>query len=110
MLLKAVPRRYYRKLSNWAGERSRRWNNDTSAQLVFACTIRDCKRFYPSDLFDHLEPILFNGKEYCAYRDRDSFLSIRYGDYMELPPPEDRVWKHRPLLVDFTRNYEELAL
>ena len=108
-LLKAVPRRYYRRLSNWAGERSRRWNGDPSAQLVFACTIRDCRRFYPPDLFDHLEPILFNGKEYYAFRDRDSFLSIRYGDYIELPQEDERVWKHQPILVDFTHNYEELS-
>lgn len=108
MLLKAVPRRFYRRLSNWAGEKSRRWNNNTSAELVFACTIRDCRRFYPPDLFDHLELIQFNGQEYYAFRDRDRFLTIRYGDYMELPPEEERIWKHQPLLVDFEHNYEEL--
>ena len=109
VLLAAVPRRYYRRLSNWAGERSRRWNADTSAEIVFPCTIRDCKRFYPADLFEHLELIPFNEKEYYAFRDRDRFLTIRYGDYMKMPPAEERVWKHSPLLVDFTHNYEELG-
>ena len=109
IMLIAVPRRYYRKLSYWAGKKSRRWNEDESAQLVFPCTIRDCKRFYPPDLFDHLEPIGFNGKEYLAFQDWDCFLSIRYGDYMQLPTEEERVWKHRPILVDFSHNYEELS-
>lgn len=108
MLLSLMPKRYYRRFSNWAGEKSRKWNNNRSSELVFPCTIRDCSRFYPSDLFDHLEKIPFNGKEYFAFRDRDRFLQIRYGDYMQLPPEEERVWKHRPLIVDFEHNYEEL--
>ncbi len=106
-LLALVPRRQYRRLSSWAGERSRRWNANTSSELVFPCTMQDCSRFYPADLFDHLERIPFNGKEYLAYRDRDQFLRIRYGDYMQLPPKEARVWKHLPFLVDFEHNYEE---
>ena len=108
VLLKTVPRKYYRRISNLAGEKSRRWNGNQSAPLVFPCTIRDCKRYYPADLFDHLELILFNGKQYYAFRDRDRFLTIRYGDYMQLPSEEERVWKHHPLLIDFTHNYEEL--
>ena len=59
-------------------------------------------------LFDHLEKIPFNGKEYYAFRERDLFLRTRYGNYMELPPEDERVWKHYPILVDFQRNYEEL--
>ena len=108
-LLRLVPKRYHRRLSNWAGEKSRKWNYNTSSELVFPCTIRDCHRFYPANLFDHLDRIPFNGKEYSAYHDRDRFLRIRYGDYMTLPPEEDREWKHRPLIIDITKNYEELS-
>ena len=108
ILLRAIPRRLQRKLSNWSSERSRRWNNNQTTSLVFPCTIRDCKRFYPADLFDHLEKLSFNGKEYHVVRDRDVYLQIRYGDYMQLPPEEERVWKHQPILVDFEHNYEEL--
>ena len=107
-LLKLTPKSFYRKLSNWAGEKSRTWNYRSSSELVFPCTIRDSKRFYPSNLFEHLDRITFNGKEYYAYRDWDTFLSIRYGDYMQLPPEEERVWKHHPLMIDFEHNYEEL--
>ena len=107
LLLSFVPKRYHRRLSNWAGEKSRKWTDNTTYMLVFPCTIRNCSRFYPADLFDHLEKIPFNGKEYYTFRER-SFLRIRYGDYMEMPPENERVWKHYPILVDFKRNYEEL--
>lgn len=108
VLLRMVPKRAYRKISDRAGKISRRWNGDDEAQLIFPCTIRDCRRYYPSDLFSHLELIPFNGKNYYAYRDREQFLTIRYGDFMQLPPEEERVWKHHPILIDFTHNYEEL--
>ena len=40
--------------------------------------------------------------------DADATLRVEYGDYMQLPPEEDRVWKHHPILIDFEHNYEEL--
>ncbi len=108
VLLRLVPRSAYRRVSDRAGVFSRRWNGNDNAQLIFPCTIRDCRRYYPADMFDHLELIPFNGKMYCAFRDREVFLTTRYGNYMELPPEEERVWKHHPILVDFTHDYEEL--
>ena len=110
LLLKIAPKSAYRKLSIFFGRLSRSWNKNRSAELVSPCTFYDLKRCYPADLFDHLERIPFNGKEYFAVRDRDTFLTTRYGDYMQLPPEEARVWKHRPLLVDLEHNYEELNL
>ena len=109
ILLGITPKRAYRRLSILEGERSRAWNGNKQAELVSPCTIRDCRRFYPADLFENLETLEFRGKKYYAFRDFDRFLSIRYGDYMQLPPEEERVWKHRPLLVDFEHNYEELS-
>ena len=38
----------------------------------------------------------------------DATLRVEYGDYMQPPPEEDRVWKHHPILIDFEHNYEEL--
>lgn len=108
LLLKVVPKSKYLSFSRTFGNRGRRWNADKTLRYVFPVTILDCKRFYPEDLFDHLRKILFQGKEYSSYYDPHCFLSIRYGDYMKLPPEEERVWKHPPILVDFQHNYEEL--
>ena len=109
ILLRLVPRRRYHALSLFFGRRSRRWNQDKSAPWVFPSTIRDCGLLYPPDLFDRLKPMPFRGKQYPAVEDYDLALRLEYGDYMRLPPEEERVWKHHPILVDFHRNYEELS-
>ena len=78
-------------------------------RYVMPSTIRDCGLLYPPDLFDRLKPMPFRGKQYPAVEDYDLALRLEYGDYMRLPPEEERVWKHHPILVDFHRNYEELS-
>ena len=107
ILLACVPRKYYRRLSAAAGRLSRRWNDRTDQKWVFANTIQLSRVFHSPELFDQIVPILFNGKTYCAVKDWDAALRLEYGDYMQLPPEEERVWKHHPILIDFEHNYEE---
>lgn len=109
LLLKIVRKKHYRKFSIWAGKRARRWNGFTENEYVFPCTIRDCKRYYPNDLFKNRVKLEFENKKYCAFKDYDLFLTTRYGDYMQLPPEEERVWKHHPIIIDFEHSYEELV-
>ena len=110
ILLWLVPRKRYIALSQFFARRGRRWNSHPGGRVIFPVTIRDCKRYYPADLYDHLAKIAFHGSSYSAYGSPDCFLHIRYGDFMRLPPKEDQVWKHPPLLVDYTHNYEELSV
>lgn len=86
----------------------RGWNKQSNTPYIFACTIECCKKYYPSDMFDEMSYITFQGKQYLAVKDVDTVLTIEYGDYMQLPPENERKWKHHPVLIDFERNYEEI--
>lgn len=86
----------------------RRWNNRNDCKYVFPSTIGSSKVYYPSNLFDDMSTIRFNDKEYKCVGDVDATLRAEYGDYMQLPPEEDRVWKHHPVIIDFEHNYEDL--
>lgn len=54
----------------------------------------DVWRVYPKECFQEYSFMNFEGKQYMAIREYDNFLKIRYGDYMQLPPENERVRKH----------------
>ena len=87
-----------------------RWNDRKELKWFFPCTIVAARRYHAATLFDELKQIQFCGKQYCCIADHDAYLRLEYGEYMRLPPEEDRVWKHHPVIIDFEHNYEELNL
>lgn len=107
-LLKAPENKYgkYREVSE---KLICHWNGNTSALYMFPQTIMDCRLYYPADLFEKMGIIEFCGKNYQCVADPDAILRVNYGDYMQLPPEEERVWKHHPIIIDFEHNYEELC-
>lgn len=107
-LLWAVPKRFHRSFSNYMGLRSRRWNDDQNAPIVFPNDQTALTRYYPSDLFSDMIRVPFQDRTYSVFREFDAVLKLRYGDYMQLPPMEERVWRHHPIFIDFEKNYEEL--
>lgn len=110
ILLRVVPQNCHNRLSNYIGRFSRRWNSNQHAQIVFPNDPTSIVRYYPFDLFEGLIKLPFHGKEYYSFKDYDNILRLRYGDYMQLPPQEDRVWRHHPLLISFEKNYKELKV
>lgn len=108
VLLSLIPKSKYTKISNAIGRRSRRWNSNQAAQIVFPNDSTSITRYYPADLFENLIRIPFQGKEYYAFKEYDAILRLRYGDYMQLPPVEEQVWSHHPIIVSFEKNYDEL--
>ncbi len=70
-------------------------------------TVDTIKQLFPKDLFMESENLIFEGKEYHCFAKWDEYLKLQYGDYMKLPPKQDRVWKHMPLDIDFEHNYGE---
>lgn len=56
---------------------------------------RSCIReILPRTVFDEYITLTFEGKQYRAPKGYDTYLKQKYGDYMQLPPPEARVSTH----------------
>lgn len=107
-LLLSAKKENYKKIRQQAEKIMCRWNDNEMSDFVFPCTITCCSHYYPADMFKNLSTISFCGKEFYITKNYDRVLRIEYGDYMKLPPEEERVWKHHPLQIDFFHNYEEL--
>ena len=48
----------------------------------------------PAGIFDEVINLPFEDGEFCAVKRYDEYLQIGYGNYMQLPPEEQRVRKH----------------
>ena len=108
-LLLLIPRKFHPSLRSKAQKFASRWNGRVQTNYVFPCTFNDSRKYLAADLFERMEQVEFAGKRYMAVAKWDEYLRDYYGDYMQLPPPEERVWKHHPIIIDFEHNYEELT-
>ncbi len=61
---------------------------------------------FPTEWF--LEPVEleFEGHMLPVPRDYDEYLKISFGDYMALPPEEDRVARHNAVFIDLENSYK----
>lgn len=84
-------------------------NHDNNCEAVFIETMRTLKRVYPKDIFDELIDVEFEGGKYMSVKKWDEALTIDFGDYMKMPPKEERFPPHQVTLVDFENNYEDIT-
>lgn len=49
---------------------------------------------FPTNWFKEFEDVEFEGRKFQAIKNRRDFLTLRYGNYMELPPVEERITHH----------------
>lgn len=59
------------------------------------------KQTIPKDKYEPYKLAEFENKQYRVPNDTDYVLRRIYNDYMELPPVEKRVFRHKPEYIDF---------
>lgn len=82
-----------------------------SGQLhsFFAAASSYRKNIYSQNYFQDRIHVPFGSGSFPIPREYDKLLTILYGDYMTLPPEEERRVKQHAILVDLNRSYEEYA-
>lgn len=63
--------------------------------------IQYMKVHFPKELTEEYDQIIFEKENFFIFKNYDILLTTEYGDYMELPPKEERVCKHNPVKVRF---------
>ena len=58
------------------------------------------------NLFEEFTTVEFEDKKLCAIKDYKTYLTIIYGDYMQLPPEDKRV-VHLAKIIDLDKPYTE---
>lgn len=108
MILRFISQRNRMKLIKKLESEITRWSNDKSKRVVFAETQSTFTKPMPCDLLDEYGELPFGNRSYMCFKKWDEYLTIKYKNYMQMPPEDERVWKHHPIILDFEHNYEEL--
>lgn len=89
-------------------QRITRNNGNTHLKAVAIETVGSMRVLFAADMLDKYTQIHFEDGRFMCFADWHDHLQCKFGDYMQLPPEEERTWKHHPILIDFEHNYEEL--
>ena len=106
IVLLVVPKSKYDLLKNKLEKSIIKKSSDDGGYKYFGTMESLSKSPYSNNMFDNMEVASFEDREFMITSIYDEVLTKFYGDYMKLPPVEERVWTHHPVLIDFERNYE----
>lgn len=91
-----------RQISKRAEKWIRRQNRGSADYVIsYGSGYDSTKHTIPKEKYEPAVRVKFEGKFYTAPCDSDYLLRRIYGDYMQPPPEEDRIWHHQPERLDF---------
>lgn len=85
-----------------------RFSDRKDLPVIAIDTVSSLRVLYPSDMLNEYVHLPFEDGSFSCFKQWDKHLQLKFGNYMQLPPEEERTWKHHPVLIDFEHNYEEL--
>lgn len=89
-----------KQIARYAGQ-----NLPLVASFVEGATIM--RQHFPREWFTNPGYLDFEGHRLKVPADTDSYLRISYGDYMQLPPEEERVYRHNAVFIDLKHSYKQ---
>ncbi|MBE6793829.1 MAG: 2-C-methyl-D-erythritol 4-phosphate cytidylyltransferase [Ruminococcaceae bacterium] len=61
------------------------------------------KKVYPRSIYDGVTEVEFEGRNYLAMKNYDDYLKIPFGNYMKLPPEDERVAHHDIISLELNK-------
>ena len=98
---------YYQLQSLFSGQMELARNYDTLAVSIHNSSVmieQDAqpKAYWcPAEIFNEFAEYTFEGETFTGLKDYDTYLKQFYGDYMQLPPENDRENRHQIVEIDF---------
>lgn len=98
----AVRHRLLLEAADWLVKNNEKIDGDY--EWISMSTLGSLSIRYHQNLMDETIRVKFEDREYNIFREYDDMLRCLYGDYMTLPPIEERVCKHAPIKLEFEKR------
>ena len=82
-------------------------NEDTNNKTVIINSLEELRMLFPPDMMETFIELEFEGDEFMCVEQYDEMLRETYGDYMTLPPENERKGIHHVKVIDFDHDYFE---
>lgn len=106
--LSVIPKSMYEFLKLKFEKKIIRKSSQSAGYKYFGSMMSLSKLSYSSNMFEDMVTLFFEHKEFMVTPIYNEVLTKFYGDYMKLPPVDQRVWAHHPVLIDFENNIEDI--
>ena len=87
-LIDRIPKSWLFDRLDGLAERSDRKRTELMRHYTFPYFRKECRFGLPSRCFDEYIDAEFEGRSFRIVKDYDTFLTLKYGDYMTPPPPD----------------------
>lgn len=84
-------------------ERITRHADDKALPAIAIETMGTLHTLYPADMLDDYVCLPFEDGRFQCFAAWDEHLKRKFGNYMQLPPEEERTWRHPPIKMDFEK-------
>lgn len=110
VILACTPKSCREKVRQNTLKKITRYNDRNDLEIAAIETMASLRKPYAPDMLDAYVDLSFEDGSFMCFAGWDDHLRRKFGDYMRLPPEEERAWRHHPVILDFEYNYEELDL
>ena len=110
VILFFTPKCFREKVRQATLQKITKFNNQRNLEVAAIETMASLRKPFAPNMLDEYVQLPFEDGTFMCFAGWDDHLRRKFGDYMQLPPEEERDWKHHPIVIDFEHNYEELKL
>ena len=108
VILVCTPKCYRESVRQGTLRKITRYNDRQDLEIAAIETMASLRKPFAPDMLDEYIDLPFEDGKFMCFAGWHDHLWRKFGDYMQLPPEEERAWRHHPIIIDFDHNYGEL--
>lgn len=107
-ILACTPKSHREKVRQRTLKKITRYKDCHNLEIAAIETMTSLRKSFAPDMLDSYVDLPFEDGQFMCFAGWNDHLRRKFGDYMQLPPEEERAWRHHPIIIDFEHNWEDV--